>query len=348
MRNRVVSQNGGPGVVRGRSRRVAARILVFALPLALAPAAAHAGGYNVTTVTDPTGNNLINLLGINDSGTIAGFDGSSGFTLTLPNNFTAENFPSPPSSGPSMVTGINAAGDTSGIYIDAAGNTHGFTKIGGTPTTVDNPASAVFNQALGINNANETTGYYAPTPAGATNQIAYSQKGGVFTNINALLPSNVNSQAVGINSAATPSIVGFYMPTSTTSLGFLDMGGTITPIDPFGSTFAMALGVNDLGEIVGIYTDASGFQHGFVDNGGVPTSFDPPGSTMTTINGVNDLGDIVGFFTEANGDVVGFVGTPVPEPATWAMMIAGFAGLGFLGYRTSRQRGQRREAIVDA
>jgi len=31
-------------------------------------------------------------------------------------------------------------------------------------------------------------------------------------------------------------------------------------------------------------------------------------------------------------------GTPaVPEPSTWAMMLLGFAGLGFLGYRTSRR-----------
>jgi hypothetical protein len=26
----------------------------------------------------------------------------------------------------------------------------------------------------------------------------------------------------------------------------------------------------------------------------------------------------------------------VPEPATWAMMLAGFAGLGFLGYRRNK------------
>ena len=31
------------------------------------------------------------------------------------------------------------------------------------------------------------------------------------------------------------------------------------------------------------------------------------------------------------------VGTPVPEPSTWAMMLAGFAGLGFLGWRGSRR-----------
>jgi hypothetical protein len=30
-------------------------------------------------------------------------------------------------------------------------------------------------------------------------------------------------------------------------------------------------------------------------------------------------------------------GTAVPEPSTWAMMLLGFAGLGFAGYRRSRK-----------
>ena len=234
-------------------RGAAARCLLAAVPLAIAPAA-HAG-YNLTFVTDPTGTNFINLLGINDSGTIAGFDNSAtnqGFTLTLPSSFTTVNFPGAASS---MVTGINAAGDLSGIYVDAAGVNHGFTDIGGTFTTVDNPASPVFNQALGINNSDETVGYYAPTITGSPGDVSYSQKGGVFTAIGGL-PTNFNNQAVGINSAATPWIVGFYQPDSAlaTSFGYLDEGGTITTIDPFGSTFTQALGVNDLGEIVGFYT----------------------------------------------------------------------------------------------
>jgi hypothetical protein len=319
-------------------RGAATRCLLLAVPLAISPAA-HAA-YNLTFVTDPTGTGVINLLGINESGTIAGFDNgvtNQGFTLTLPNSFTSVNFPGAASS---QVTGINASGDLSGLYVDTTGNTHGFTDIGGTFKTVDNPLSTVFNQALGINNSDETVGYYAPTAAGTPGDVAYSQEGGAFTDINHLLPTNFNSQAVGINSDSTPEIVGFYQPDAglTTSFGFLDVGGVITTIDPFGSTFTQALGVNDLGEIVGFYMDADGDQHGYIDNGGVFTSFDAPDSASTTINGINDKGDIVGFYTNNATDTVdGFVGAPVPEPSTWAMMLLAFAGFGLLGYRKLRQ-----------
>jgi uncharacterized membrane protein len=153
-----------------------------------------------------------------------------------------------------------------------------------------------------------------------------------------LLPSNVNSQAVGLNNDGW--VVGFYQPTSTSSLGFVDDDGTITTIDPFGSSFASVNGINDKGEIVGFYDDSSMVQHGFI---GFPTgggydylSFDPSGSASTTINSLNDKGDIVGFYTTEGDTVVGFVGTPVPEPSTWAMMLLGFAGFGFLGYRKAR------------
>jgi hypothetical protein len=35
--------------------------------------------------------------------------------------------------------------------------------------------------------------------------------------------------------------------------------------------------------------------------------------------------------------VTGYVGGVVPELSTWAMMLLGFAGLGFAGYRASRK-----------
>ncbi len=233
-----------------------------------------------------------------------------------------------------MVTAINGLGDTAGIYTNSMGNTHGFTKIGTTFTTVDNPSSTVFNQALGINNARSTVGYYAPTQAGTTGQIAYSQSGGAFTNVNGLLPPNVNSQAVGINNAG--NIVGFYQPTSLTSVGFLDKGGVITTIDPFGSLFTQALGINTADEIVGFYIDAMGAQHGYIDIG-MFTSFDPAGSVNTTINGVNDLGQIVGFYTDASDNVVGFVGFPTPLPAALPLLATGLGAMGLFGWRRKRK-----------
>jgi hypothetical protein len=289
--------------------------------------------FTVQTVLDPADPTFTQLLGINNSGTIAGFTGAvtaSGFTLVLPSSFTNENFPG---AAQTMVTGINQNGDTVGIYIDGGGTTHGFTDIGGVFRTVDDPGS-VFNQGLGINNSDTTAGYASFTdPAGMTGQVAYTQAGGVFTNINALLPANFNSQAVGIDNAG--DIVGFYMPTATTSIGFLDIGGVISTIDPFGSTFTQALGINNLGEIVGFYVDGSDVQHGYIDNGGFFTSFDPAGSVNTTINGVNDLGQIVGFYSDANDNVDGFVGTLVtPEPATLTLVGAGLlACLGILRRR---------------
>jgi hypothetical protein len=58
--------------------------------------------------------------------------------------------------------------------------------------------------------------------------------------------------------------------------------------------------------------------------------------------GINNNGDIIGY-GDYRGGTYGFLLTPdsataVPELSTWAMMLAGFVGLGFAGYRqTSRQ-----------
>ena len=63
--------------------------------------------------------------------------------------------------------------------------------------------------------------------------------------------------------------------------------------------------------------------------------------TNTAFGGNDFAMDSVCFATGTTcqgGSSVGGTGTGgIPEPSTWAMMLAGFAGLGFLGFRRTRK-----------
>jgi hypothetical protein len=94
-----------------------------------------------------------------------------------------------------------------------------------------------------------------------------------------------------------------------------------------------------------------GFSNGLLNDinvgGSGGTSTSPNTSEILSIGGApgNNTGDVN--VSGVNGCCIGFstsytVGSPmiaaVPEPSTWAMMILGFAGIGFLAYRR-RQSG---------
>ncbi len=64
-----------------------------------------------------------------------------------------------------------------------------------------------------------------------------------------------------------------------------------------------------------------------------PNNPAPPLSPAPFFYGVVVIANGVTDYTSAGGLALG-----TPEPSTWAMMLAGFAGLGFAGYRSSRKR----------
>jgi hypothetical protein len=77
----------------------------------------------------------------------------------------------------------------------------------------------------------------------------------------------------------------------------------------------------------------------------------PLSDTATYLNQTfKSLGVTLGTFETkwgpgANQNFTLVVGTAVPEPSTWAMMLLGFAGLGFMGYQSAgRRRGTARHA----
>lgn len=80
----------------------------------------------------------------------------------------------------------------------------------------------------------------------------------------------------------------------------------------------------------------------FTLSDGATMTFDSTGDGYVTSNffGVTDTSGITSVLVTAAGtdDVLSVNGVSgVPEPATWAMMLTAFAGLGYAGYRRSRK-----------
>ena len=57
----------------------------------------------------------------------------------------------------------------------------------------------------------------------------------------------------------------------------------------------------------------------------------PAGNQLVTISGLGAFTTVT--FTSTRNAFEFAIGTPVPEPATWAMMALGFAGLGYAAFR---------------
>jgi hypothetical protein len=79
-----------------------------------------------------------------------------------------------------------------------------------------------------------------------------------FTTLNNSLAPNADTVVTGINASGT--IVGYYQQ-SNGFIGFIDSGGTYTPItDPMGTIHTtQALGINTAGQVVGDYVASGSF-----------------------------------------------------------------------------------------
>jgi hypothetical protein len=333
-----------------------------------APMSAAMAGYSFVTINSTGGDaDFTQLLGINNAGTIAGYFGdgtiipNNGLTVVPPYgsaNFTAENFPL---AVQTQVVGINNTGTTVGFYIDTAGNNVGFEDIGNAFTSVMSPNAAPlstgtsFTQLLGVNDANLAAGVDVNGTTNATEGFIVNLSTLAFTTITA--PGSTATTATGINNSDV--ISGFDTLANGDIDGFLDSGGTFTTLSFGAGTNTMALGLNNNDQVVGSYVDAEGNTDGFVYNWvtKVLTTVDNPNADGTTafgvegtiVNGINDEGQLVGFYANTDQAAVnGFLANPVPEPSTWAMMLLGFAGLGFFGYRASRRRAQSCAATAEA
>jgi hypothetical protein len=332
-----------------------AALAVIGFSVAITPAQA-ATTYSFTTIDSPGDPTFNQLLGINNEDVIAGYFGSGaaghpneGYTVNpSTDTFTPENFPG---SVQTQVTGINNKGTSVGFYAPTnlgvgSDANYGFSNHNpGVFTAVENPATGTTlptNQFLGINDNGIAVGFYVDG-AGVTRGYTFNNKTDKFS-ANIDDPNGVSTTAAAINNAG--DIAGFFTNANGVTHGFYDADGIFTTLTAPRSTFTEALGLNNVGQVVGVSMGSGGKMFGFLYTVSTKTfNFfsDPNWVGTTTFNGINDAGDIVGFYVDAAGNTHGLLATPnsplfatslaapAPEPATWVMMLAGFAGLGFFG-----------------
>jgi PEP-CTERM motif-containing protein len=183
-----------------------------------------------------------------------------------------------------------------------------------------------------------TTNGFATCPAGGCGTIDVTE---------------VNSTTLGVSySAATD----FAFHRDVIALNLNVTSGTTFSISNFTATVAD-------GSTTTIATVSSGTEDGFGNFNFVATTFDglattsgsfeidlTGGTLLSPILTANNNGATfaaqMGFCTSgcnetqgpfANTGFAGGVAPAVPEPSTWAMMIVGFCGIGFMAYRRSGQ-----------
>ena len=151
---------------------------------------------------------------------------------------------------------------------------------------------------------------------------------GIDADLYSLNPSNGAATLIG------PTGIGFGswrgLSTNSSTLYFAD-GANLYTLNT--STGAATL-VRDMGGGVEL---GAALEEGGVFYGGA----EEPSLQVVTLDPVTGVATSGPPLTGATGHFYALAPNPIPtgipEPSTWAMMLAGFAGLGYVGYRASRK-----------
>jgi probable HAF family extracellular repeat protein len=293
--------------------------------------------------------------GINDPGQVVGRSGSNAVVW---NGSVATVLIGLGGDRNSIAQGINNSGQVVGasFYLNNPYQT-AVVWNGTVPTALGylgglGPAPGNIAIATAINNAGQIVGF--------NNNQAVIWNGTIPTALDHLSTiSNSSSMASAINNSGqivgsstidsygTPHAV-IWNGTTPTDLGTLDGGAFY---------YSRANGINEAGQVVG-----SSGNHAVLWNANSTTAIDL--NTILNASGidwtlqsalaVNNRGQIVGYGIDPFGRQETFLLTPssdlivstlpvpipqppftgaVPEPSTWAMLLIGFAGVGFMAYR---------------
>jgi len=267
------------------------------------------------------------LVGINDQGVVAGkywdqaenahvFIGAGSVITT----FNVPGEPAAPASGVPLLSGVNDARDTAGVYSDANGVYHGYLRSPtGHFTYLDDPqAGAVPNEGEGtfpqsLNDNNDIVGYYADSQ-GVSHGFVYHN--GRYTTVD--IPGAMATGVWAENDLGV--MIGSYYDSVGAARGFIDFHGIIIPFNPPGAgdvagagTYASGISMN--GVVVGTYYTASAptLSEGFIFKDGKFTALSDPeagdganeGTSPSAI--AEDGSAIIGEYWDSVGNTHSFI-----------------------------------------
>jgi uncharacterized membrane protein len=216
--------------------------------------------------------------GLNDNGYMVGYFYKTNEGVPLDNqfgyvekdgHFTQVNDPHTPTKPDAgvlienQVLGVNDHDIAVGFYVDAAGNSHGYTydiRTGQYSADINDPSpNAMGTTAAAINNQGDIAGFWTDN----TGKIdGFLDDHGKFLTVDA--PGSTQTELLGLNDRGIA--VGEDVVNGVThGLIYDSHTGAFTQVDaPNAAGFTLFNGINNRGDIVGFYTDAFGNTDGLL------------------------------------------------------------------------------------
>jgi probable HAF family extracellular repeat protein len=241
----------------------------------------------------------------------------------------------------SSAKGINNAGTVVG-YSSGVGDASWRATVwtGGVGSTLGTLGGGA-SEATSINNSGVVAGH--AYISGNRAQHATTWSGGTITDLGTL--GGTSSYATGINDSGI--VVGYSDTVGDANRhAVMWSGGVMTDLGvPSGADYSFAQAINNSGVVVGFSFQAGGYNRATLWNAGVATDLNSfldasavnAGWYLIEAYDINDSGAVVGVASNSlTGQSRPFMLAPVPEPETYAMLLAGLALVGAMTRRRAR------------